>query len=108
MKTRGRLREIVIIVVGVLGTNAALTSLAHENGSTQARLAIEQLHKQDVEATLSGKADDFAKLWDNEAVRIQPGAPAEIGKVVIHADDKREEAKSGGGQNVCYRAEIGE
>jgi len=25
---------------------------------------------------------------------------------VIYADDKREEAKSGGGQNVCYHAEI--
>jgi ketosteroid isomerase-like protein len=106
MKMHGRLREIVIILVPVLGTNAALTSLAHENSSTQARLAIEQLHKRDVEATLSGKADDFTKLWDDEAVRIQPGAPAEIGKAVIYADDKREEAKSGGGQNVCYRAEI--
>jgi hypothetical protein len=41
-----------------------------------------------------------------EAVRLQPDGPAEIGKAVIYADDKREEEKSGGGQNVCYRSEI--
>jgi hypothetical protein len=63
------------------------------------------LHQQDVEATLSGKADDLAKLWDSEVVRIQPGRPAEIGKAVIYADDKHEE-DSGGGQSVCYRSEI--
>ena len=47
------------------------------------RIAIERLHRQDVEATLSDKADELAKLWDSEAVRIQPGRPAEIGKAKI-------------------------
>jgi hypothetical protein len=37
---------------------------------------------------------------------LRPWAPAELGKAVIYVDDKREEAKSGGRQNVCYRAEI--
>lgn len=101
-----RFAEIAIVTVGALGANAARKPLAHDNDATEARVAIERLHRQDVEATLSGKADDFAKLWDTEVVRIQPGAPAEIGKAVIYADDKREEAKSGGGQNVCYRAQI--
>jgi hypothetical protein len=32
-------------------------------------------------------------LWDNEAVRIQPGRPAEIGKATIYANDKHWEAK---------------
>ena len=81
--------------------------MAHETGKTaKDRMAIERLHQQDVEATLSGKADDFAKLWDSEAVRLQPDGPPEIGKAMIYADDKPEEAKSGGGQNICYRSEI--
>jgi hypothetical protein len=54
---------------------------------------------------LSGKADDLAKLWDNDAVRIQPGRPAEISKAVIVANDKRWEA-NGGGPTLCYKAEI--
>ena len=57
--------------------------------SSQARSGIESPHQQDVAATLSGKADDLAKLWDNDAVRIQPRRPVEIGKAVIHANDKR-------------------
>jgi hypothetical protein len=102
MRIRDRFREIIIIIiiVGVLGAGVIL--LAHENGSTQkARTAIEQLHQHDVEATLSGKADDLAKLWDTDAVRIRLGGPVEIGKAVIYATDKRQEAPS-----LCYKPEI--
>jgi|SRR5579864_5101100 len=107
MRIRGRFAEMIVIVVAVLGASVGAALWAHGNSSEQqARAAIEQLYKQDVEATLSGKADDFAKLWDNEAVRILPGGPAEIGKAVIYADDKREEAKSNGGRTLCYKPEI--
>jgi len=73
--------------------------------AAQARIGIERLHQQDVAATLSGKADDLAALWDDDAVRIQPGRPAEISKAMIYADDKRWAAK-GGGPTLCYVAEI--
>ena len=100
MRTQDRFREMIIITLGVLGAGVIL--LAHENGSTQkARTAIEQLHQHDVEATLSGKADDLAKLWDSDAVRIGQGGTVEIGKAVIYATDKREEASS-----LCYKPEI--
>src|SRR5438270_3789137 len=96
----------IIIIVCLLSAGAAVTSLAQENRSArQAKIGIERLHQQDVEATLSGKADDLAKLWDNEAVRIQPGRPVEIGKAVIYANDKRWE-ESGGSPTLCYKAEI--
>src|SRR5438874_13692664 len=94
------------IIVCLLGVSAAVALLAEENHSSQeAKIGIERLHQQDVEATLSGKADDLAKLWDNEAVRIQPGRPVEIGKAVIYANDKRWE-ENGGGTTLCYKAEI--
>ena len=72
---------------------------------SQARLGIESLHQQDVAATLSGKADDLATLWDRDAVRIQPGRPAEISKAVIYANDKRWQA-NGGSPTLCYVPEI--
>ena len=107
MSIRGRLAEMVVIIVGVLGASAAVALWAHENGAAQqARTGIERLHQQDVEATLSGKADDFAKLWDNEAVRLGRGGPAAIGKATIYADDKREEANSNAGRTLCYQSEI--
>src|SRR5437016_11812146 len=70
------------------------------------RVAIERLHRQDIEATLSDKADELAKLWDSEAVRIQPGRPAEVGKTEIYANDKRWEAKPDRARTLCYKSEI--
>src|SRR5215470_2393477 len=59
-----------------------------KNGSEQDIAGIERLHEEDAAATLSDKADELVNLWDNDAVRIQPGRPAEVGKAVIYANDK--------------------
>jgi hypothetical protein len=56
-----------MLVVCLLGAGAGVALLAQENHPAQeAKMGIERLHQQDVEATLSGKADDLAKLWDSE------------------------------------------
>ena len=71
----------VVITFVAVPLAAAADNRSSESSSEEAdRIAIERLHRQDVEATLSDKADELAKLWDTEAVRIQPGRPAEIGK----------------------------
>ena len=86
---------------------AAADNRSSESSSEEAdRIAIERLHRQDVEATLSDKADELAKLWDTEAVRIQPGRPAEIGKAEIYANDKRWEAKPDRPRTLCYKSDI--
>jgi len=101
-----RFRPMVMAVACALSVSAAITLLAPANSSAQQdRLAIERLHQQDTDVTLSGRADDFAKLLDNEAVRIGPGHSAEIGKAAIYATDKREQA-SGEGQSLRYKPEI--
>jgi ketosteroid isomerase-like protein len=107
MSIGDRLGATLVVMVGVLGASAGVGLWAHGSGSAQqVRGPIEQLHRQDVDATLSGKADAFAKLWDNQAVRLQPGSPAEIGKAAIYADDKREETNSNAGRTLCYQPEI--
>jgi len=68
--------------------------------------AIARLHLLDVSATLADRADSLVQLWDPDAVRLQPGAPPEIGRSMIYSDDKRQENKTGGGRTVCYRSEI--
>jgi hypothetical protein len=61
MRVRDRF-EMVIITLGLIGRG--VTSLAQANGSTHRdRVAIEQLHQHDIDATLSGKAADLARLW---------------------------------------------
>ncbi|PYL91977.1 MAG: hypothetical protein DMF14_05565 [Verrucomicrobia bacterium] len=90
-----------------LALTTAVALVAKENDSTQqAKVQIERLHQQDIEATLSDKADELAKLWDAEAVRIQPGGPAEVGKATILANDKRWEASKGRARTLCYKPEI--
>jgi|SRR5579859_6856526 len=107
MKLFGRFAQGIVVTVGILGVSAGITLLAHANGSEQQdRIAIERLHQQDVEATLTDKADELAKLWDSEAVRLQAGMPAEIGKTTIYANDKRWEANLHGGQTLAYKPEI--
>jgi ketosteroid isomerase-like protein len=107
MRICRRFGAIPVIITCSFGTaGSPLSSLAQDKESVQqAKAAIQRLHEQDVRATLTGKADDLAKLWDSEAVRIQPGLPAEIGRPTIYADDKREE-ESGHGQSACYKPEF--
>src|SRR5438067_5344247 len=97
----------IMAIVGSLAASAATAAFAYQNNSAeQARIGIGQLHQLEVEATLSDKADELAKLWDSEAVRIQPGRPAEIGKVEIYANDKRWEAKPDRPRTLCYKSDI--
>ena len=95
----------VLVMAGALSTSS-IRSLAQQNRSAvQDRAGIERLHQMDVETTISGKADDLAKLWDKDAVRLLPDSPVEIGKAAIYATDKKEET-SGEGLNACYKPEI--
>jgi len=104
-------RVIVVGQVLVVGLAAALIAAlavgAHENDAMQeAKRQIELLHDQDVKATLSDSADELARLWDNDAVRIQPSSPVEVGKATIFANDKRWEAKADRPKTLCYKPEI--
>jgi ketosteroid isomerase-like protein len=95
------------VITLIAARPAAADSRSSENPSEEThRIAIERLHRQDIEATLSDKADELAKLWDSEVVRIQPGRPAEIGKTEIYANDKRWEAKPDRARTLCYKSEI--
>ena len=107
MRILGRFRDMFIII-GVLAAGAAITLWARESGAEQqARAAIERLHQLDLQTTLTDNADELAKLWDSDAVRIQPGAAAEVSKAVIYADDKRWQATNHGKvRTLCYNAEI--
>ena len=81
----------ILATVFVLVATAGVALFARDHLSFQMRqhkaatdkAAIELLHQLDVAVTLTDKADELAKEWDSEAVRIQPGRPAEIGKAAI-------------------------
>ena len=65
-----------------------------------------RLHALDVKTTLSDNADELVKLWDKDAVRLQAGHPAEVGKAVIYADDKKWEQSKDRDQMLTYMSDI--
>jgi ketosteroid isomerase-like protein len=96
----------LVVIVGVLGASARLEMSAQEGRSAaQDRTAIERLHRQDVEATLSDRADDLVQLWDPDAVRLQQSRPAEVGRDTIYAADKHWETTKTG-QSLSYTPDI--
>jgi len=100
------INAVVITFVAVRLATAADNRSSESTSEETDRIGIERLHRLDVEATLSDKADELAKLWDSEAVRIQPDRSAEIGKAEIYANDKRWEAKPDRPRTLCYKSEI--
>ena len=63
--------------------------LAKTQASEPQKIGIEKLHQQDVAATLSGDPKALSELWTDDAVRLEPGGPAEIGKQLIYTEDKK-------------------
>jgi len=76
----------------------------HMRGADQA--GIEELHRKDVAATLASDPKLLAELWTEDAVRLQPGGPAEVGLAVIHENDQKQLSEHPGAKVLSYRPEI--
>ena len=59
------------------------------------RAAIEKLHQQDIAATLSRDPVALTHLWTDDAIRLAPGQPAEVGKQAIRESNERWSARPG-------------
>ena len=66
-----------------------------DKGHDADRAAIEKLHQQDIAATLSRDPIALTDLWTDDAIRLGPGQPAEIGKQAIRESNERWSARPG-------------
>ena len=94
-------------VLAVALAVAALTAFAEQGvqkppasvGSDKGRdadlAAIEKLHQQDIAATLSRDPVALTELWTDDAIRLGPGQPAEVGKPAIRESNERWAARPG-------------
>ncbi len=96
------MRTIAIFVA----LTATYLNAAAPPSDEQDRTAIERLHEEDIAATLADDADQLVKLWDQDAVRLQSGSPAEVGKATIYVNDKRWQANLHGGRTLSYKPEL--
>jgi len=56
---------------------------------------VEKLRQQDIAATLSLDPVALTNLWTDDAVRLSPGQPAEVGKQAIRESNERWSARPG-------------
>ena len=84
------------VVVGALtafaeqAVHKPAASVVSEGGSRDAdRAAIQKLHQQDIAATLSRDPVALTDLWTDDAIRLGPGQPAEVGKQAIRESNER-------------------
>ena len=91
----------VAVVVGALTALAeqVVQKPAASAGSDKGRdadlAAIEKLHQQDIAATLSRDPVALTDLWTDDAIRLGPGQPAEVGKQAIRESNERWSARPG-------------
>jgi len=85
----------VAVVVGALtafagqGVEKPAGSAGSDRSRDADRAAIEKLHQQDIAATLSRDAVALTDLWTDDAIRLVPGQPAEVGKQAIRESNER-------------------
>ncbi len=66
-----------------------------DRGRAADQAGIERLHQQETAATLSRDPVALTALWTDDAIRLSPGRPAEVGKQAIRESIERWSARPG-------------
>jgi uncharacterized protein (TIGR02246 family) len=99
------------IAVGLLacgflagGTHGRRAITSHVSDSDMR--ALERAHKQDVEAPLAHDPQALADLFTDDAVLLEPGAAAVVGRAAILANNKKDQLEHPNAKVVSYKPEI--
>ena len=95
-----RVLSVAVIVGALTALGGRLVlgqagSPASDRGRDADLAAIEKLHQQDIAATLSRDPVALMELWTDDAIRLGPGQPAEVGKQAIRESNARWTARPG-------------
>jgi len=104
-------RSITLVACALVALRAcilegACSSTKRADAHAQDIAALEELHRRDVAATLSGDLAALAELWTDDAVRLQQGEEADIGKQAIRAADEHHRVAHPGARVLSYVPEI--
>jgi ketosteroid isomerase-like protein len=97
---------ILLVALAPPPSRGEVPQSPNADSQAQDRAAIEKLHEQDVAATLSGDTDALAGLWTEDAVRLDQGRQADVGKKAIHAADMKGKVAHPDAQVVKYAPDI--
>ena len=93
-----RFAAVVFCALAVLARHVVQgpgASAGSDAGRQADLAAIENLHRQDIAATLSRDPVALTDLWTDDAIRLVPGQPAEVGKQAIRESNERWSARPG-------------
>jgi uncharacterized protein (TIGR02246 family) len=100
---------LVVVSGGWVLSSRGLSERAHAaSASTSAadRQAIEKLHQQDIDATLAHDPKALADLFTEDAVLLEPGSAAVIGKRAILAENQKDQAEHPTAKVVSYKPDV--
>jgi len=96
-----------VLLWAMLSVALAIAAEAQPNTTEPADMqAIERLHQKDIAATLSGDPQALADLFTDDAVLLQPGSPAIVGRQAILSANEKEKAKRPPSKVLAYKPEI--
>ena len=102
----GLYRVLLVYAAAVMSCISSAQPAEGETPISADTRAIEKLHQKDVEATLSGDPTGLADLFTDDAVLLEPGSPAVVGKSAILKKNEEEKAAHPNSKVLSYRPEI--
>ena len=112
MTNKGAVATVVVpVLVCLLALAGMHRSLSANSSSEQAgnaalKSAIQELHKQDVAATLSGDPEALANLFTVDGVLLEPGSAPIVGRDAILAENRKEKAQNPLAKELAYSPDI--
>jgi uncharacterized protein (TIGR02246 family) len=108
------LRSVAVVLCASVALTAhvahvfqgSVLSAKTANGHAQDMAGIEKFLAQDIAATFSRDPAALTELWTDDGVRLQQGAPADIGKQAIRATNERGKAAHPERRVLSYVPEI--
>jgi ketosteroid isomerase-like protein len=99
---------VLAFIFGALAEEAFRVPLysADQADRNAAMIGINKLHDLDVKVTLLNSAKALSQEWTEDAVRLSPDGPPDVGKSAIFATDERSIASAPGSAIVSYHPEI--
>ncbi len=77
------------LAVGFFARSAGIGTLQRRDTRAADLAAIEKLHREDIEVTLSQDPKGLIDVWTEDGVRLTPGIPPAVGKRAIQADNEK-------------------
>ena len=106
MQTRKPLFICTLMMLSAGACRPGISQRTEADSREQDMAGVERLHQQDIAATLSDDPAALAGLWTDDAVRLEHGRQADIGKPAIRAADERAKANHPKAKIVSYAPEI--